>query len=350
MAFKALGTGTNGDLYNDPLYDYGAFDDTVLVLANSGSHRILTGEGNDTVYAQRVAFSITAAIQTAYLGFGDDRYFGSAMTDVVYDGNGNDTVDLGAGNDIAFANEGNDVFIGGAGNDTINFETLETDGSGSFASSSNSVTFDLSITAAQNLGVWGMDRFSGFENVTGTAGNDRISGDNGDNILRGTDVGSINTGPDRDVLDGRGGNDTLFGSGGADFYIGGLGQDTIDALDPNSGFGSTTARDTIRFLSIAESGATTASADIILNFDKGGLATDDKIDLSAIDSNSATAANETFAFRGTATAFSSAGGEVRIVVYGANSFVYIDNDADTAVEMIIKVTGVTGLTSADFIL
>ena len=38
------------------------------------------------------------------------------------------------------------------------------------------------------------------------------------------------------------------------------------------------------------------------------------------------------------------------MVYGANSFVYIDNDADTAVEMIIKVTGVTGLTSADFIL
>ena len=64
------------------------------------------------------------------------------------------------------------------------------------------------------------DRFSGFENILGSAFADTLTGDNGNNNLKGND------GDDR--LYGLGGNDHLVGGAGNDFIDGGDGNDLIE--------------------------------------------------------------------------------------------------------------------------
>ena len=135
------------------------------------------------------------------------------------------------------------------------------------------------------------------------------------------------------------GSDICVGGAGADLLIGGL-----EGL-----FLEPAARDTFRYNAVSDSGLTAMTWDTIRLFDKGTLATDDRIDLSAIDANPLLAGNQAFVFRG-AGAFTATRGEARLVVSGADTLVYVDNDTDAAAEMILKVEGVTGLTAADFIL
>ena len=201
------------------------------------------------------------------------------------------------------------------------------------------VTVDLAKTTVQNIGVFGNDTFSGFDYAMGGGGADTFYGSAKSNYLDG------NGG--NDTLVGRAGVDTLYGSAGADIMIGGADKDFIGCFDGN---GTPAARDIIRYTALTDSGLTSATMDSIGNFDKGGLATDDKIDLSFLDANAALAGNQAFTFRGAAAAFNQAGGEVRLVTTGGHTYVHIDTDADAASEMIIEVSGVTGLTAADFIL
>ena len=49
-------------------------------------------------------------------------------------------------------------------------------------------------------------------------------------------------------------------------------------------------------------------------------------------------------------AFTYLTGEVRLLQSGAGTYVYVDTDAGAAIEMTIKVAGVTVLTANDFIL
>ncbi len=61
--------------------------------------------------------------------------------------------------------------------------------------------------------------------------------------------------------------------------------------------------------------------------------------MSAIDANLKIAGNQAFLWRGTGAFGTSAAGEVRLVVSGADTLVYVDRDSDSAAEMIIKVQG-----------
>lgn len=49
----------------------------------------------------------------------DDRFTGTAGTDVIYGEGGNDTLDGAGGNDTLFGRDGADVLAGGAGNDYL---------------------------------------------------------------------------------------------------------------------------------------------------------------------------------------------------------------------------------------
>ncbi|MDX2309488.1 MAG: calcium-binding protein [Hyphomicrobium sp.] len=335
MAFKALGVGTDGDIYSDPAYSYGVFDDTILVLANSGSHTdlqaIITGEGRDTVYTVRPN---AGSIQHAFLGFGADTYYGGAAVDVVSDGSGNDFSSLGDGNDVYRASAGNDTVDGGAGtSDFVTFERLNSD-DGSNTNNNTGVLFDLAKTT-QSLGQFGTDTLTGFEGARGSWGNDTLLGSAGANSFLG--------GFGNDRLEGRGGVDTLAGEDGNDTLIGGAGADQINF----SNFAA--ERDVAKYLGIGDSGIAPGTFDVILNFDQGGTATDDKIDLSSLDANKNIAGDQAFTFVG-ANPFSLPGGEVRVVVSGPSTLVYIDNDGDATVEMVIQVSSVTGLQAFDFIL
>jgi len=125
------------------------------------------------------------------------------------------------------------------------------------------------------------------------------------------------------VLSGGAGNDLLIGGVGVDRLNGGVGADRFD-FDFLSEMGLGTLRDVVGDFKTSEG---------------------DKIDLSTLDANVATAVNDAFSFIG-ANAFSSnATGQVRF----AGGILFGSTDADTAAEFEISLIGVPTLVSADII-
>jgi Ca2+-binding RTX toxin-like protein len=114
-------------------------------------------------------------------------------TDMIFGGNGVDTINSGAGNDLICGGNGVGIVNGGLGDDTI-------------------------------------DGGNGNDTLRGGDGNDLIFGGGGSDILEG--------GNDNDVLDGGAGNDTLRGESGDDMLTGGAGADSF-----NGGPGNDTVTD-----------------------------------------------------------------------------------------------------------
>ena len=272
-------------------------------------------------------------IDTIHTGANNDIIDAGDGGDFVSDGDGDDYVILGAGDDFLQADAGNDVYYGGSGTDTASFILIHL--GPTFASDvpSTGVTFDLASTAFQNLGEFGFDRFFGFENALGTPQADRFFGTAGANQLDGA--------AGNDLLIGRGGADTFGPGEGADTMRGDAGADDIFCSE------AIAARDRVAYTLLSDSGTTFPTLDEIFGFDRGGTATDDKIDLSAIDANPLVAGNQAFLFRG-AGAFTAVRGEVRTQTVGADTLVHVDTDVDAASEMTIRVVGVTGLTGRGF--
>ena len=92
------------------------------------------------------------------------------------------------------------------------------------------------------------------------------------------------------TLNGLGGNDRLVGGMGEDKLFGGDGDDVLiggrDADQLTGGAG----RDIFRYLDKSDSGLSTSTRDVILDFKSG----EDKIDLSAIDANTRVAGDQAF--------------------------------------------------------
>jgi Ca2+-binding RTX toxin-like protein len=291
------------DLTIDPNYNHGLEDDRVVGLG-----------GNDTLKT----------------GAGDDHLEGGSGNNTYADGDGNDTVLGGSGSDHVQVDARNDIYYGEGGTDTLSFSNIHYGFKGTYKDAYQGVTLDLSLTSAQDLGEFGVDRFFGFENVGGSYGNDTILGTDGVNKIGGDDG--------NDVLYGRGGDDYLGGSNGADTLIGGLGKDTINvASNLVDSF-----RDVVRYESLKDSGTTAAARDDIFSFMKG----QDKIDLSKLDANLSLKGNQAFKV---VKGFTKAFGEVKLVKSGADTIVQIDGDKDKAVDMIIFVAN-AHLTKGDFIL
>jgi Ca2+-binding RTX toxin-like protein len=142
-------------------------------------------------------------------------------------------------------------------------------------------------------------------------------------------------------LQGLGGDDLLRGNSGDDLLDGGAGADTL-----TGGGGS----DAFRYGAVADSDA--SAFDSILDFLPGS----DMIDLSAIDADPSTGADDAFTFLGT-SAFSASGasapGELRaFLVADALWQVEADIDLDGVADFLIQVTvdGAEPLTAGDFLL
>lgn len=223
---------------------------------------------------------------------------------------GANTVNTGAGNDrVIFTPDAvRDLVVGGDGADTADYSLQQT-----------GIRLDLSARTATVTGSSGTgnavndDRISGFEHAVGGAGNDTITGTTGAN-----------------TLNGGGGNDVLIGGNGSDNLTGGAGNDTF------------------RYRTVTESASIATQFDTITDFRAG-----DRIDLSAIDARSNLTGDQAFTFIGT-QAFTTANqnGSIRAFYDAANNrtVVQVSNDADTAVEMEIVLTGQVNLTSQDFVL
>jgi Ca2+-binding RTX toxin-like protein len=105
----------------------------------------------------------------------------TAGPDMIFGGNGDDTINAGGGNDLVCGGNGGDTIRGGDGNDLI----------------------------------------------LGGGGNDTLEGGNDNDIIDG--------GTGNDILRGDAGDDTLTGGSGADSFDGGPGNDTVTDFNPAQG-------------------------------------------------------------------------------------------------------------------
>lgn len=285
-----------GSISDDNYFGMGGDDNLV---GNGGDDILIGGEGADTIS-------------------------GGAQNDVITGGSGNDSVDAGSGDDLIVGGDGagNDRYIGGAGIDTVKYTSALAGITINLSASTNQAKSTLS---GDRAGI-GIDQLSQIENI--------IAGNFSDLLIGNTANNSINAGSGNDTLNGVTGTDTLIGGSGKDSLTGGTGNDSFI------------------FKSISESSTSSTSSDIITDFVRGS----DKISLSGIDAFSSSGTNDTFVWNGTAAFSSTTKGEVRYQKFDNSgstndyTMVWIDSDADTSVEMAIRLTGLYNLTASDFIL
>jgi Ca2+-binding RTX toxin-like protein len=256
---------------NDTL-DGGTGNDTLI--GGTGADILIGGTGIDTAdystSANGVNVNLATNVNTGGDAQGDsltgfENVTGSNYNDTLT-GDGNDnTLTGGAGDDTLVGGAGNDTLIGGAGNDTL------VGGTGSdtadYSSSTNGVTVNLSISAAQDTIHAGTDTLSGIENVAGSRNNDTLTGDNNDNVITGglgNDTLSGGSGSDTFIYHVGDGNDTVTGGSGASW------TDTVNLHDGTSALGTYGVDWTLSVTSGSIVSTDTAHHVISLSQDAGG--------------------------------------------------------------------------------
>ncbi len=233
----------------------------------------------------------------------DNNLVGATAHDSLYGLAGNDTLDGGAGADSLLGGPGNDTYI----IDNIGDTVTEQPGEGSDLINS-SISYTLSSNV-ENLTLIGTTAINGIGNTL----NNALTGNAATNILNA----------------GRG-NDTL---------LGGLGKDTLTG-GPDA--------DRFKFNAVAETGITAITRDIIVDFNRSQ---GDKIDLSAIDANTAVLGNNAFSAITVGGSFSGVFTTPGKLYFDqAAHVVYGNNDADSAADFAIQLNGVSNLAATDFVL
>jgi Ca2+-binding RTX toxin-like protein len=215
----AIFSGTNG---ND-LIAQSTVPGVTFTLSDNGTDVIFAGDGNDTIRGNPTPSGAGANFSPSY-------YFG---------GNGNDSLAAPAG--------GNSVLYGDGGNDTLSSNTGW--GQMLFGGNGNDLLLVNNPGATAD---------GGFDNDTiqGSTGGDRLLGDQGaDSILGGDGFDTIDGGVGANTILGGAGGDLisvtfsnegnrLFGDGDSDTITGGIGNDTIsggdgfDVIDAGGGAGT----------------------------------------------------------------------------------------------------------------
>ena len=273
-----------------------AGDDDIIGLAGddyatggAGADAISVGEGADFVNGGDGRDVISA-------GAGDDQVFAGGGADVVYGDAGADRIFGDAGNDLINAGAGDDAVFGGAGNDLIVAEI----GDG------NDVYFGDDSDGG--TGIDTLDMSAATANVTVNLGSGPLSNGTASSSQTGNDtiwgIENVNTGS---------GNDTITASNAANVMNGGAGNDTY------------------RFTS-----ASAADGDTILNFEPG-----DRVDLTAIDTNSGTAGDQAFAL---VTGAFTAAGQLAVTFDGDVTVIQGNVDGDAAADFTIEIAGNHSLT------
>ncbi len=372
-------------------------NDTFAGGADEGNDSFNGGEGNDlvTYLAAKAAVTVSLTTGTARGTAAGDAAKTGADTLVsienVIGSAFDDTLTGGVGADSFTGGLGNDLITGGEGVDTA-----------SYATATGPVTVTLAITTAQNTVGAGLDTLRTIENLIGSAFADTLTGNQNANVLDGgmgadTMVGGLGSDTYRvdnagdtvredvdagrdlvqasvsltlsanvenliqtgtaaingtgnglanamrgndaaNVLLGGGGIDQLFGGGGSDTLIGGAARDAMTGG---------TGADTFRFANGDFGGAATSTCDIITDFTR---AEGDRIDVSAVDANTANGTgNDAFAFIGTA-AFGNIAGQLRIVSTAALTVLQGDTNGDGTADFWIRCNGAPALEASDLVL
>lgn len=193
--------GGNGDEYlrgdsGDDFIDGGAgWDRVAFFTATSGITVDLRIQG--VAQNTGVGFDTLSGIEHASGTEFADVIFGNDGDNWLWGENGNDSISAFGGNDLVEVGPGDMSADGGTGNDSFSVWANNAALAG--------VTVSLLLQGgAQATGI-GTMTISGFENLSGSAGNDILTGDGDVNVLAG-DSGN-------DALAGGAGNDILYGDG-----------------------------------------------------------------------------------------------------------------------------------------
>lgn len=186
-----------------------------LIIPNADNDTVFGGSGTDTLSFDGIEGGVlvieegpgsgvaTFFGQSAYrlMSFAEiEQLSGTSGADSFALNDSTTTVRALGGNDTVFDAQGANVLDGGAGQDEISFIFTDPEAG-----------VNLSLLRGRGWeGAAAGDRYSGFEQVHGTYGDDTITGDHGNNRLFGD-----------------GGDDILMGNGGDDYINGHLGTDTV---------------------------------------------------------------------------------------------------------------------------
>jgi Ca2+-binding RTX toxin-like protein len=311
-----------------------------IVKGGDGDDTLIGGNGNDMLVGGNGTDDLDGAGDNDILngGVGDDTLYGGSGNDLLDGGADNDTLNGGVGNDQLTGGDGTDILNGGDGNDVLTGglgadvmtgglgdDTYYVDDAGdttieAAGQGSDIVRTALTWTLADNIEIL-IQEGSADINGTGNASANSINANGGNNILDGL-AGD-------DVIKGLGGNDILIGGTGADILVGGAGSDTFVVRQESviqSHLGGTLEIDTVNDLVAAQG---------------------DKLDLSAIDADSSTGADDAFHLVG---AFTHQAGEMTLVFGGGITTLQLDVDGDGIADYRMKITGDVHLDSGGWIL
>ena len=325
------------------------------LLTGSGTHSFLSGgAGNDTISGDsEFGDQMDGGAGNDLLTLGDGRLMGDVRVSHSHalGGSGEDTITGGLAGDAAQGGAGNDRVLGGAGDDALDGNA----GDDTLNGGTQNDSLGGNAGRDQLLGDLGDDYLDGgaaADSLRGDNGRDTIlGGDGNDTALGGNQDDSLAGGLGQDKLYGNAGNDVLAaddgndllsGDAGNDALNGGAGADTLlGGADLDTLLGGAGA-DVFRFLDASES--PTATPDTIGDF----LSGTDVIDLVKIDAMAGTAGNQAFTFIGSA-AF-TAEGQVRAVVIGPHLMLEMNTSGSGGAEMMVVLSGATGVLGTDLLL
>lgn len=222
---------------------------------------------------------------------GDDTLTGNGGSDAINGGAGNDVLNGKGGSDTMAGNDGNDTYYVDAPGDVVTEAAGE--GTDQVFAALSSYTLGSDV---ENLSFNGSGAFAG----TGNALANTIAG-----------------GAGADTLTGGGGNDTLTGGAGADLFT------LKDVADSALGSG----------------------ADVITDFSATG---GDRIDLSRIDADPSTAADDAFSFIGSA-AFTGTG-QVRAEAQADGNTHVLGTTTGSTPSFEVVLAGTVALQASNFVL
>ncbi len=306
-------------------------DDLGDVLSEAG------GDGTDTVRSS-VSWTLATGFENLELaGTNAIDATGNTLANRLTGNSGNNILDGGAGTDTLIGGAGDDTYIIDQAGDriieTITVNQAATNDAGGIDTIQSSVAVFMnaysSISFVENAVLTGTAAASVFGNALANS----ITGNGAANTLDGF------TGDD--VIAGLGGNDTMLGGAGADSLDGGAGR---DRLTGGAGVDILTGgleADTFVF-GIGDMGTSQATVDHIADWSGVG-AQGDRIDLSAIDANTAngSSTNEAFSFIGDA-AFSNVAGQLRSEAIAGDTYLMADTNGDGVADLFLRLDG--GLT------
>lgn len=176
---------------------------------------------------------------------------------------------------------------------------------------------------------------------------------NPENIIGNASANTLYGGSRADKFDGAGGNDKLFGQAGNDTLLGGSGNDTLTGGAGRDIMTGGSGADDFDYNSITETGKTSSSRDIIMDFTHGS----DDIDLSTIDANGTASGNAAFKFLAAkGAAFTGVKGQLKWSQINSSNnaldktIIEGDINGDRRADFQIELKGIKTLTSSDFIL